>query len=284
MSFRKFLQTFNYAAHCAAASLMLLLAVISAGCGYDCHSDVEIEVERLPLSGTLSELREVAGSRVPLAEGSIYGGVVTANDLSGNFYRSIIIEDESGAVGLLLSLYDLAAIYPVGCRVQVDMSGLVAELLDGVVVVGAAADSWNSDDVRAIEGRSEIFRRVEVVERCGPREPRQMELPLPDESVCGCLVRVEGVEYVVEDEEVVGEYSDADWGTTYYGSEADRAFANEEGEVVIVRTSRYADFATQAIPLGRLALTGILYRDNYAGSKVAVLKIRDLEDVVRLEE
>ncbi len=271
MSFRPFL-------------ILLFVAVAVAGCGYDSHNDVEFPSKDATLSFSLSALRESAGSKMPFAEGTSIGGVVVANDLSGNFYRTLVVEDESGAVALRLALYDLAALYPVGYRVCVDAAGLVAEVRNGVVEVGWPADAWNSDEVRAIEGRHEVYERVTVV---SPEREDVVPSALTVDEITlrhyGCFVALRGLTFLgdEEDEDVGTEYWRTDWGSTYYGSEADRLFVDELGRFVLVRTSRYADFAEQSIPRGRMSISGILYADRYKGADVPVLKIRDLSDVQR---
>ena len=54
----------------------------------------------------------------------IIGGVVVADDKSGNFYKTIAIQDETGGIQLKLDGYDLYTQYPVGRQVYVNVKGL----------------------------------------------------------------------------------------------------------------------------------------------------------------
>ena len=92
-------------------------------------------------------------------------------------------------------------------------------------------------------------------------------------EMCGRLVSLGPLEYVGEPER---------WGESYYGSSFNLPFVTPEGEVVLVTSSRYADFASLPIPSGRVDVCGILYLDTYNETVVPRVKIRDIDDVTPL--
>lgn len=198
-------------------------------------------------------------------------GQVTANDLGGNFYKSIVVEDETGAVEVCLDSYELSALYPVGCWVVVDLDGLWAQEYDGVMQVGRMVYDWSDYRVEPIATRREIDLRVGVcglVEECEPMEVAPSELT---DALCGRLVRVGPLSYAGDE--------DKGWGEADYGSTCDHLFLAADGTRVAVRTSSYADFASVGVPQRELFITGILYRDRLEGEQRFVLKMRTLNDV-----
>ena len=250
---------------------LLCSLLLGVGCGYDSHTDPTVEFADTTYTATIAELREVAqwSERVP--EGITVAGRVTANDRGGNFYRRIVVEDSSGAVEVLLGLYDLAALYPVGVEVVVRCGGLVADEYNGVLQLGAECYEWSDYRLEPIATRREIDRRVEVCGVSKNLEPLMVtSLGELSDSDFGRLVCIKHAR---------SEERDMDWGSSEYGSEADRVFLVGEGERFAVRTSRYADFSTLPIPSEEVTLTGILYRDRVAGEEMFVLKLRSEDDV-----
>lgn len=252
-------------------NILILGALLLVGCGYDRHTPpADLFADDLP-NATVETLRYYADEGLEVAEELCFGGIVTADDKSGNFYRVIVVEDDSGAVEIRLGLYDLWALYPIGCKVVVEAQGLAIAYYNETLVLGRTIYDWSDGRVEPIEPRDEIVERVRVVTSGEPQQPDTFAIGELTEEMCGKLVRVEGVRYVGEP--AMG------WGTTEYGSEVDREFVDSDGEVILVRTSKYADFAERKVPTERVNICGILYRDRYKGADVFVLKMRNLDDV-----
>ena len=250
-------------------AVLLLLCV---GCGYDKHEECELTLSERVFTLHLGRLAEYAESGVPLPEGVVIEGSVTANDLSENFYQSLVLEQDGVGVELRLALYDLHALYPVGCGVVADIGTLSVERYNGVLQVGHKGYGLGRG-VEPVAPRSEILRRVEVSEVVAPVVAHSCTIATLSEDMCGRLVQIEGLRYEGEEEE---------WGSADYGNSADRVFVDSEGGKIIVRTSRYAAFATERIPKGVVALRGVLYCDEVGEESVFVLKLRDRDDVVGL--
>lgn len=244
--------------------------ILGVGCIYDNIPEPTTEWPEAQYSTTIAEMKALLDEHSKLPEGVEIVGRVSANDLEGNFYRRIIVEDNTGAVEILVSLYDLHALYPVGCGMIIRCDGLVAGEYNGVMQLGRAKYEWSDYRVEPLSTRREIDFHLRVCSPVTPLEPQTTSLSLLSEADCGELVRIEGATFQGEE---------SDWGSTDYGSEADRMFLSRKGERFVVRTSRYADFATSPIPHRQLSLTGILYRDRVEGEDIFVLKMRSLDDV-----
>lgn len=242
------------------------------GCGYDRHTPPDdLFADKLP-NALVEHLAEYVEEEVGVIENEVVVvGRVVADDASGNFYRAIVVEDASGGVEVRIGSWDLVAFYPLGAEVAIYAEGLAVARVDGVLTLGRTIYDWSGGRVEPIEPREEIARRVVVTDYAVAIEPQTKTVDALTEDDCGRLVRVEGVRYVGEP--TVG------WGTTEYGSEADREFVDDNGHKILVRTSKYADFAEYVVPDEKVAICGILYRDRYEGEDVFVLKMRDLGDV-----
>lgn len=252
--------------------LPLFVAGIAVGCGYDSHTPPQRLLHQEVPNAPIGALEHYAEEGVKIVEPILFGGTVTANDLSGNFYRSLVVEDETGGVEIRLGLYDLGALYPIGCRVVVSAHGLSVARYDGALSLGSTLYEWSGGRVEPIAPRNEIFERVRVVDKGSPLMPTTHTIGALTTQMCGRLTRIEGLRYIGEE---------PSWGKTDYGSEADRLFADAEGREVLVRTSRYADFADHNIPTTELSISGILYCGRLHGEDIFVLKMRDLSDVER---
>ena len=60
-----------------------------------------------------------AGTLTPITEDIIVKGIVVADDRGGNFFRSFILQDETGGIEVLINLTSAYNFYPVGREVYV---------------------------------------------------------------------------------------------------------------------------------------------------------------------
>ncbi|MBO7300646.1 MAG: hypothetical protein J6U53_04465 [Tidjanibacter sp.] len=254
----------------AQISLLVVLVVALGACGYDSHTDCDVVFPEVVPNAFVADLQEYADSGVRIEQEAVMVGRVVANDASGNFYRSIVVVDASGGVEVKIGGWELSGLYPLGSEVAIYAEGLMVTREDGVLTLGREVYDWSDGRVEPIEPRDEFRRRVVVTDYVATVEPRVRCIEELTEDDCGALVRVEGLTYVGEP---------MGWGTTEYGSQADREFVDSQGHIILVRTSRYADFAKHQVPTQQVAVRGILYRDRHKGKDVYVLKVRDLGDV-----
>lgn len=255
--------------------VLLLGAILLGGvsCGYDDHQAPPLSLadeQSNCFIGHLHHLVEMG----PFGQEVTICGRVTANDHSGNFFRSIVVEDSTGAVELRLDSYELSSLYPVGSTVVADLSGLAANYYDGVLQVGRCRYEWDDYSVEPVATRREIARRVRVARGVEELWPEVVSVADLKGEMCGRLVRVEDLRCAEEQSE-----ERLEWGESNYGSSCDRLFVTTQGDSLLVRTSIYADFASAFVPEREVAITGVLYQDRYEGRDMFVLKMRGLEDV-----
>lgn len=119
-------------------------ALLAAGCGYDDFGEPHPADETAPLPNmSVATLRErcAVGPVAFSGSGVVLSGYVTTSDRADNFYRTLMLEDNSGAVEVCAGLYDLHNDYPVGCRLTLSADGLTAALDDGLLRIGLRGGS-----------------------------------------------------------------------------------------------------------------------------------------------
>ena len=122
-------------------------ALLAAGCGYDDFGEPHPADETAPLPNmSVATLRErcAVGPVAFSGSGVVLSGYVTTSDRADNFYRTLMLEDNSGAVEVCAGLYDLHNDYPVGCRLTLSADGLTAAPIPAgqevLIVIGEGLD------------------------------------------------------------------------------------------------------------------------------------------------
>ena len=218
-------------------------ALLAAGCGYDDFGEPHPADETAPLPNmSVATLRErcAVGPVAFSGSGVVLSGYVTTSDRADNFYRTLMLEDNSGAVEVCAGLYDLHNDYPVGCRLTLSADGLTAALDDGLLRIGLRGGSA-TEPVAPMESPA-------IARLC---------LDTPSDTTWAVPAAVS-----------------AD-GTPRSALLKFRCGADS----VYVYTSGYASFAGERVPHGPVSVTGILLPGKVGGRRVYELKMRDLNDV-----
>lgn len=253
-------------------SILLTLALLVVGCGYDTHTPCEVELSQRVPNLSLPYITDFESLGTPLPEGTIIKGRVTANDESENFYHCLIVEQGGAAVELRLALYDLYALYPVGCEVLVDIGGLSMSRYDGVLQLGYESYEWGAERVEAVAVRDDILRRVQLASMVEIPKPRLVSVGEMEAEMCGLLVAVENLTYTGDTDQ---------WAVSRYSTVVDHSFIDPEGNEIVVRTSTYANFAEERVPEERVELRGILYMEVVGQQERFILKLRGRDDIIR---
>ena len=214
-------------------------------------------------------------------------GIVTGNDLGGNLYNEICLQDETGGILVCINKGALYGSLPVGQEVLIELKGLYiggygsqAELGGVYTNSSTGAQSigkvdryvWekhykligNADEAKA-EKMLEVFDKTKI------KDADYLK------SCSGKLMKIENVQFSQADGKVV------------YALDADKDKANcvnrnltdaDTGSPIssnnmLVRTSAYAKFANAVLPSEPVNITGIFTRYN----NVWQILIRNNDDV-----
>lgn len=209
-------------------------------------------------------------------------GRVVGNDIGGNIYNEVSIDDGTGAILICISQGGLFSYLPVGQEIVVDLKGLYiggygkqAEI--GMPYTNAKGNSYVSRMSRVLWNKhfklTGVADASKVVAEEFDLSKRTKEEYFTANN--GKLMTIKNVEF-----------TNADGKTTFAPSEEkDPANSVNRGlsqngtalptSSIVVRTSSYADFAAKQLPTGKLNITGVFtrYRTTWQ------ILIRDERDI-----
>ena len=256
--------------------LFAILCFVLVGC-YNAADESHIVAPLPSPTTTIKSLKErIVGTRpMRIEQDIVVVGRIISSDRDENFYRSIVVDDGTGAVEVMMGITPLAADYPEGLEVALCLEGCYMAYQRGVAQVGAVAAEYESYEVGYLASREAVDRvvvRGSSVEMQSPRRLAIRELELGD---CGRLVRVDGV-HLVSTTSVDTQEGDVMEDARWRGY---ALFKNDAGDSIAVYTRDYARFAEDAIPLVDVSLSGVVEWARYNGGRECYqLKMRYEED------
>lgn len=188
---------------------------------------------------------------------------VTGNDIQGNIYNQIAVQDESGE-GLLICIQKggLFGFLPVGQEILVNLKGLYIGIYGNNVQIGVP---YTNTSGRTFPSRMNINVWNEHFKILGAADASKVVPEKFDVSKLKDVAYVKshrGKLMTLEDVEM-----DKADGKLAWAPEADKDAGNGVSRTVkiggkaqslmVVRSSTYADFAAKAMPTGKVNLTGI---------------------------
>ena len=236
-----------------------------------------ISIEELKARHTLG------GTPTAIMGDTVIRGIVVADDESGNIYKSIYIQDETGGVNLAIDQVNMYNIMPVGQEVYVEMKGLfIGDYNNGYQVGDTVTDpqyglemaryNWANEEYRDAEGN---YTRKHIYPNGKPDlskvpAPKVIESSNAITSDMYCsLVTLKNIRFT--DPKVATGL--LPWSTKEQTVNRTAEFA--DGSTIVVRTSGYCNFYADFIPTGVGSITGIL---SIFGS-TKQFYIRDREDI-----
>lgn len=182
-----------------------------------------------------------AGGYEAITTDIIISGVVVANDKSGNFYKELYIQDETGAISIQMDGTNLYTQYPVGRKIFIKCKGLYLSDYGGMIQVGVIDRSIPSNPTLA--GIPYILFDTYVIGGsfnnpvvARPVSQSVLSTNIQD-TLLGTLIQLSGYEF-----------SSGDLTRTYADTSATKNSINLTikdcgGNNIIVRSSGYANFA-----------------------------------------
>ena len=208
---------------------------------------------------TIRELKQraVKGQSVQIDEDWIIGGQVVSNDRFGNFYKVLVIQDSTGGLPISINATDFYVLFEPGRTVYVKCRGLTLTDRNNDIYLDLYGQRIPDNLYREY-----VYRGTEVE----PVTPRLRTIYALSEADLGTLIKLEDVEFSVADKPL--RYAEED-------RPANRTIEDCIGNVLVVRTSNYADFALAPIPDGNGWIVGVLSRYR----NTLQLTLRDTSDV-----
>lgn len=235
--------------------LIASLAFFACERDYDAPLLTEPEYTGPAANITINELRaENAAAKedapIIITQDQVLKAVITGNDESGNIYKKIYLQDETGAIEMEVDQGSVYNYYPVGQIVYIDLNGL------SISVYG--------DEQQLGHPGGYLFRTPwedfeKHVSKDGWANPENAKpLVIDDISKINAdpdtykfkLIQFTGVSF-------------QNGGTGIFAPEdgyGEENITDSQGNSLMVRTSNYASFAGEKLPKGKGNVTGILGR------------------------
>lgn len=257
---------------------------------------------------TIAKLKEIYGKKqkdaindtVRIEDGTQIKGIVTGNDIEGNIYSQIAIQDESDKPGIIISVAQggLSGQLQIGQEVLINVGGLYYGTYRSQPQLGVAYhDSSKDQNYPSRISRADWQNRFKII---GKPDASKIKVQVfstnPDASkgelniadliqadvaykYAGCLVTLKDVEFVKGDGTTTlapeSEGKDLGYGVTRYFKGYDKT-----NKQIGIRTSCYADFAAELVPQGKLDVTGVLscYKSSDKYNHTVQLALRRYAD------
>ena len=195
-------------------------------------------------------------------------GIVTGNDIGGNIYNEIAVQDATGALLVCISQGGLFGYLPVGQTILIDLKGLQLGGYGEQLEIGGIYTNTKTG-AQSI-GRMSRYTWNTRYKLIGSANPQAAEAlteefdinKLRDASYlaanCGKLMTLKNVSLKDADGKAV--FAPDDGSVPLTANCANRAFKDISSSYLVLRTSSYANFANAAMPTGTLNVTGIFTR------------------------
>lgn len=238
---------------------LLVMAVLMTSCerDYDAPPLNEPVYTGAKPNTTLAQLKEkysAATDKTPIVitEDYVVKAYITGNDESGNIYKQVIVQDATAALPIQLDQGNVYTTYRRGQEVFINLKGMCVSVYGGEQQLG-----W--PDAYLYRMPFEMFQ--ELVQKNGWPYPDNVKPEvITDFSVANLdvsrmtyrLVQLEGVHFVNGGKNTFAT-------TSGFGEET---LKDAHGNTLTVRTSNYATFAYETLPVGTGTVVGILGRFN----------------------
>ena len=235
-------------------ALALASLALSACIEYDFDEPpvAEVGVE-LDANATIADLKEyfVPGEFTEITDDILVDAVIVADDESGNYFKTLVLQDETGGILFLLNRTDLYTRYAAGREVYVNAQGLYISDFNGTLQIGGAPTLDNNGNERLGQLDNALIDEALVLGRdVGVPSPREVGINDLGPADISTLVTLCDVQFAPSDTS----------GTLANAAERqslNRIVEDCDFNTLIVRTSGFSDLARIEVPNGGGCITGV---------------------------
>jgi hypothetical protein len=261
-------------------AMVVIAATIVSSCKKKFDAPPAATDPNITATHTIKQLKAIHGTTTNdlgrldvITTDVIIAGVVVADDKSGNIYKEIYVQDATGGIAVQLDASGLYTTFPVGRKVFINCKGLCITDYNLLPQLGIKAIVSGAPSLQGIP--SELIKNYVTGGSLGnPVVPKVVTLAslatptLADDNLA-TLIQLNNFEFGKGD--TAKTYSD----TSAYKQTQNRNIKDCSGNVVIVRTSAYSNFAGAKVGKGNGSITAIY--TSYGTTKQLLL--RDTNDV-----
>ena len=207
-------------------------------------------------------------------------GTVIGNDIEGNIYNEVFIDDGTGAFIICIAQGGIYGFLPVGQEILVDLKDLYIGAYGQQGEIGTPYTSASGSTYVSRMSRFLWNDHYKLIgsnpSRVTPEEFDQRRVTDASylESHCGKLMTLKGVELQAADGKAT--FAPDDGSVPLTANCANRNFKGISSSQLVLRTSTFADFAGNVMPEGKVNVTGIFtrYRNTW---QILMRSINDIE-------
>jgi hypothetical protein len=264
-------------------ALLLLAFVFIASCRKDDFDEPSGDGQdpALVANTTIAQLKSgyVAGVFDSIETDIIISGIITADDKSGNFYKTLVIQDATAAIAIRVDVSDFYTRYPIGRRIFVKCKGLILGDYNALIQLGGYVDYTDPSELSVEPIPYALVNKFlfpgQYNLTVAPVVVTIPQLIADPNTYQNMLISLTGVQFIA-----------SDTGNTYadipFQQSANRTIESCNSEQIIVRSSNYATFGDESVANGNGTLTAIFSVYGEVCSTCdgdAQLLLRDLYDV-----
>jgi hypothetical protein len=191
----------------------------------------------------------------------ILRAVVAGNDVSGNIFNQLFLQDATGGIVISVAQSSLFNDFRVGQEVFINLHGLYVVTFGGQIQLGYAGTNANRIPWEVFN----FYTHRNGWPQASRVTARTVTMNALDDTMMATLVRFDNVYF-----EGHGELAFTEGDRT-----TNRSLRDGNGNAIIVRTSNFSSFAADILPKGAGTVYGMLTRFNNDWQLV----LRDLNDL-----
>ncbi|PCH78312.1 MAG: hypothetical protein COB98_00695 [Flavobacteriaceae bacterium] len=215
------------------------------------------------VNATIQEVKDkYQGALLQLEDSLVFEAIVTANDKSGNAYKYIYVQDDSGGIKIKINQKNLYLRgFSVGQKIVVNTKDLYIHALSGELQLGGLYEG-NIGNIESYD----VFKHLYVLAENEVLLPKIVTLSDITAKDIGSYLLLENLQFLEQELNFVDDTAN---GST-------RTLIDCTANTIHVRTSKFANFSGAKLPTGNGNVQGVL---NYYNGNFQLL-LRDINDVV----
>ncbi|CAM6001698.1 unnamed protein product [Sphagnum balticum] len=225
----------------------------------------------------------VLGVALPtlMTDSQVISGVINADDRSGNFYKTLCLQDSTGGIQIKIDGTNLYYTYPIGRRIWIKTKGLYIFDYGGTAEIGGYIDLAGSHPAVGAIALENAPNSIITGEWGIPVVPKKVKISDLTAPLFTTYIDQQSILYEIDSVE----YSQQDTAGLTYGNALTKGsnslVLNDcNGYSMVVYSSGYASFANARPSKGHGNIVGIYNYYSFSSSGNYEFIIRDTTDVM----
>ena len=258
----------------------LILAVLCIPFLTQCHQDIQnlsfgedlstSQIrENIDMKTVISDFKQEESEIISFDSDYTIVGIVVSSDESGNFYKTLVIQDKpinpEVALEVKIDLRAYFSRYDLGRKIYLNLNGLSMTRVKGKYIIGYLSGNKVRDIPESLINRH-LIRSDETMEI----RPNPIRFEAVSRDIINTYVLMEDIQIARQD---LGKSFSSEVYDRYNGERIiQHCNTGVSGKLL---TSEYADFSAYTTPYGSFSMKAVLTIDSYSGEFVYILNYPD---------